>query len=172
MLAAVRKFKMHPWHFIWQPLLAATFVVVMLAALGGFGHVTFLGVIGTTSLGSTAFLVFSSPSNKTASIRRMWGGYFISALMGVVFSAVLFILKQKHVDLSQCFCAEIAAALAMAITMFLMAVLNLEHPPAAGLALGLVVEPWTAYTMCEFLLIVVFMALVKIVLRPWLIDLV
>jgi CBS-domain-containing membrane protein len=166
------KFKQYKSHFFLQPLLAGFFVILILAALGGFQHVDLLGYLGSGALGSSAFLVFTSPNCAAASIRRMWGGYAISIIIGVFFSGILYYLMQEHVNLTLCYCAEIAAALAIAFIMFLMALFGLEHPPAVGLALGLVVEPWTRYTLLVMVLSIVLLTAVKHLLRNWLIDLI
>lgn len=68
--------------------------------------------------------------------------------------------------------AEISSVLAVTLTMFLMALLNYEHPPAAGLSLGLIVEPWTTFTIFVIVVVVALMSLVKYLLQRWLIDLV
>lgn len=164
------KFGVHKWNFIWQPLLAATFVVVALVGLGGFRHVTLLGYIGTSSLGSTAFLVFGMPQSDSASAKNMWGGYIISIMVGVLATLILHaIWSAAHPD--RYFVGELTATFAMALTMLIMALFRMEHPPAVGLALGLVVEPWTFYTLTIILLTVCLMTLIKRLLRRWLVDL-
>lgn len=89
------RFAKHKFNFIWQPLLASSFIVVILATLGGFGHVDLLGFIGTCTLGSSAFLVFTMPTSSSAETKRIWGAYIISLLLGILFSALVLFLQKN-----------------------------------------------------------------------------
>lgn len=166
------KFAKHKSNFIWQPLLASSFIVLILAVLGGFGYVDLLGFIGTCTLGSSAFLVFTMPTSSSAEAKRTWGAYIISLLLGVLFSALVLFLQKNYSGFGGHLLAEISSVLAVTLTMFLMALLNFEHPPAAGLSLGLIVEPWTSFTIFAIVIVVALMLLVKYLLGRWLIDLV
>ncbi len=58
-------------------------------------------------------------------------------------------------DLTRIACA----AIVVGVTTFTMAVIDMEHPPAAGFAIGLVLEEWTTRV-----LIVIGVALVALVI--------
>lgn len=165
-----KKFAKHPLNFIWQPLLAGFFVVLMLGGLGGFEHISLIGFIGASSIGSSAFLLFSTPSSDSAQLRKIYGAYIICILSAAVFYFILYLLKAQDFQLVAV--DEICAALAMSVTMFFMSLFNFEHPPAAGLALGLVIAPWNFYHVAILVLAVLLMTIFKKLLRPWLIDLI
>ncbi len=166
------KFVRHKWNYIWQPLLAASFVVIALVALGGIGHVELFGFIGTSSLASSAFLVFSIPSGFNASRRSLLGGYFVCSLMGIIFSGCAFYVCHSSTHFNVISVHEVTAAIGMAFAMFLMVLFRFEHPPAAGFALGLVVEPWTKLTLTMLWLVIFILIFIKWITRRWLVDLV
>ena len=63
-------------------------------------------------------------------------------------------------------------ALATGLAMFLMVVTKTEHPPAAALALGLVLNEWTALTLLVVVVGVVTLSICKRMVLPHLMDLV
>jgi CBS-domain-containing membrane protein len=62
-------------------------------------------------------------------------------------------------------------AIAVAVAGLLMVSTNTEHPPAAGVALGLVLQPWTYPTVVFVLASAVFLSIAKHFLKPVMIDL-
>ena len=62
-------------------------------------------------------------------------------------------------------------ALATGLAMFLMVVTKIEHPPAAALALGLVLNEWTAITLVVVIVGVVGLSVCKQLVLPHLMDL-
>ena len=62
-------------------------------------------------------------------------------------------------------------ALATGMAMFLMVVTDTEHPPAASLALGFVLNEWDALTVLAVLSGIVALTSIKEVLKPRLMDL-
>lgn len=65
----------------------------------------------------------------------------------------------------------IFGAISVGITMFLMVILDTEHPPAVGMSLGLVLNDWNYLTIIFIYTAVVIMYTVKYLLRNVLIDL-
>ncbi|HHE04885.1 MAG TPA: HPP family protein, partial [candidate division WOR-3 bacterium] len=66
----------------------------------------------------------------------------------------------------------IFGALSVGISLFLMAITDTEHPPAAGMALGLVINTWDYNTLLFIVGAVVVMYSVKRILRPLMVDLI
>jgi hypothetical protein len=52
-----------------------------------------------------------------------------------------------------------------------MVATNTEHPPAAGFALGLVLQSWDYRTLVYVLVCVCLLAIIRLVLKRFLIDL-
>jgi len=52
-----------------------------------------------------------------------------------------------------------------------MVVMNAEHPPAAGLALGFVLNEWNFWTVIVVVSGIALLSILKTVLKPVLVDL-
>jgi len=66
----------------------------------------------------------------------------------------------------------ICGASAISLAMFTMVVTRTEHPPAAALALGLVLNEWSFLTLVVILLGVIGLSVVKQLVLPALLDLI
>lgn len=161
------------WHILWQS--ALVFIVMF-----GFMYVIklytnadeTLSAIGATSLGSTAFLSFVAHDTAMARSRRIISGYIIGLVMGVLGSIAL--LMTVHCQGFHCQVANldvvISAATAM-LTMVLMLLLSSEHPPAVGIAIGLVLREWNYPVLFIVAMTVLAIVVLKELLRPWLLNL-
>lgn len=166
MIFVPEKFTHNKLNYFCQPLLASLFVVLTLIVLGGLKHVNLLGYIGTGSLGASAFLAFCLPKMPRLS-RRLIGGYLISIVCGVMFSSLCRLSFFHAIP----YCIDGAAVVAMTATIFAMVFLRLEHPPAVGFVLGLMIDTWDIYTLFMIFSIVLLMVVIKSILQPWLINL-
>ncbi len=63
------------------------------------------------------------------------------------------------------------AATSVGVSIFIMTMLNTEHAPAAGVALGLVIQEWTIITIIFIITSIIWMTLIKNLLKNWMIDL-
>ncbi len=63
-------------------------------------------------------------------------------------------------------------AIAVGIAIFIMTITNTEHAPAAGIALGLVINEWNYFTIILIFCAIVWMASVRKFLKPYLMDLI
>ncbi len=66
----------------------------------------------------------------------------------------------------------IFGAIAISLAMFTMVVTRTEHPPAAALALGLVLNEWNLLTLIVVLSGVVGLSIIKQLVMPALLDLI
>jgi hypothetical protein len=156
------------WMF--QCLLVFIIMALFLFALGEIRNNILVTAIGTTSLGSSAFLAFVAHSSRMASNQRMIGGYLIAIAVGGLMHlfayryAAYFPLNVDHV-------VWILSAAATAITMMIMTLTDLPHAPAAGLSLGMVINFWNWYALVVIFSAVILIAIIKTLLKPWLINL-
>lgn len=109
-------------NYIWQSLIAG-FSIAMI--LGFFASVVGLVIVG--AVGATSFTVFTIPDHKTARTRNVLGGQAIGAIVGLFCSTLI-------ID-------PVRGGSGVALAAFLMVTLDAEHPPAAGTALGLSIDP-------------------------------
>jgi len=63
-------------------------------------------------------------------------------------------------------------AIAVGLSIFIMAVTNTEHPPAAGIALGLLINKWDWMTIIFILFAISWLTGVRKILNPYLMDLI
>jgi CBS-domain-containing membrane protein len=107
---------------------------VSMALIGALAMVTHSPFV-FPSLGPTAFMLFAAPLIVEASPRNVVGGYAIGVLCGA-FAPLVFGLLQTPPDLEDVTWRRVGAiALAVALTMALMTLLGLTHPPAAAATL-------------------------------------
>ena len=63
-------------------------------------------------------------------------------------------------------------ALSVGITLFIMVVMDFEHPPAAGMALGMTLVGYTSSSAVAIIISIVLLAFISYAATPFLRDLV
>ncbi len=159
------QFKKNPRPYIVQSLLAlAVFCLVLLFV----EKVT--QVVIVAALGASTFIVFAMPHYVTAAPRRLIGGHMMGLVAGS-FCHLLFVDQIGVVFGDGSMFTALTFAVAIALSMFLMAVTNTEHPPAAATSIGLLTAGLSWATILFVLLFAVLLAVIHRVLRRWLVDL-
>jgi CBS-domain-containing membrane protein len=139
-------------HYVMQSLGAFIFIFVMLWCLGKVSKPGLLWAIGASSVASSVFIVFTSPQGRSAESVRMIGAYLLSLLIGFLgfyFSSLL------ALSMNPLLAMEVATALTVAVSVSVMSLLHFEHPPATGLALILVLEPWGYATIMVIIISII-----------------
>jgi len=135
------EFKVHAKNYILQCLLATITVFIVLYIL------TLENVIIVASMGSTAFVVFALPKSVSAQARCVIGGNIVGLLCGTVCSLIT--VTNELLTL-------VVYAIAVGLSIFIMVVIDTEHPPASGLALGVAISGYSlkiAVTVITFSLL-------------------
>ena len=162
-----KKFKRNPIKYFVQCFLAAFTVLAVLI---------FLDILNETAiiaaLGASAFIVFTMPNQYSSDPRRLIGGYSVGLIVGLIFyfistSTIGHGLIKNNIPMIVIF-----GALSVGFAVFIMAVTNTEHAPAAGIALGLVINKWDHLTIIFILAAILWMSSVGILLKPYLMDLI
>jgi len=130
-----------------------------------------LGPSLVASLGATSFIVFAMPRSRAARPRSLLGSYVIGALVGILCSLVATSSLAVSTGIAADKLEVLFAALAVGLAILAMVTTDTGHPPAAGPAPGLVTDAWDWHTIVFALSAVVFLALVKRLLRNVLMDL-
>lgn len=155
-----RRFRRHVLRYLLQCGLAMVAILMVLQFPNILLHTAVLG-----ALGASAFIVFTMPQTRSARPRVFIGGYVIGIAVGGLFCLLsqapwllpLFVRpEQTRIVLS---------ALSVGLAIFLMVITNTEHPPAAGVALGLVLNPWDPLGLVPVLGGVLSMAILRHLLR-------
>lgn len=162
-----KSFKRAPKSFIIQSLLAVVTVAIILYFVEVLTHAAIVA-----ALGASAFIVFAMPRSITARSRSLIGGHIVGLLSGTLCYYALLIGPLGKLITGWEFTTLFVYALAVGLSIFLMAITNTEHPPAAGTALGIVAHAWAYEIVVFVLLCAIGLAIVRGLLGSRLRDLV
>jgi CBS-domain-containing membrane protein len=109
------------------------------------------------ALGASAFIVFGRPFDLTARARNVIGGHMIGFAMG----SLCALLPHTSMMITVAW-----YALSVGLSIFLMVVLYMQHPPAAATALGVTISGSSEQTVLAVITITLGLAVVHYVLRP------
>ncbi|MFH1063195.1 MAG: HPP family protein [Candidatus Omnitrophota bacterium] len=161
------KFKENKLGFLLQSLLATAVVFIILLVLDPISN---SAVIAT--LGSSSFIAFTMPHLKESQPRCLVGGY----LIGIVVGASCYFLSTlpfvDNIPFLLRYSTVIFCSIGVGVAIFLMVITNTEHPPAAGMALGLFMNRADLRTIIVVMIGVSSLVIIKTLLRPYLKDLV
>ena len=135
-------FKKNYKPYVIQSLLAMFSTILILLTLQAVASAVIVA-----SIGSSIFILFTMPTNKTIRKRNIMGGYLIGILCGISMAYLInnhnFLLNLIGEFPSKVFFTSISVGL----SIFLMVIFNFEHPPATGIALGLAIKPYNEWTI-------------------------
>ncbi len=114
------------------------------------------------SIGATAFIVFAMPDSITAQPRNVIGGQLVGLFFGFLFSlfppaALIFSI--------------IVYSLAVGASIFTMVVIDMEHPPAAGTALGVAITGISLEVFVAVGVSIILLSLIHKIFKPYIRDL-
>jgi CBS-domain-containing membrane protein len=145
----------------------AGFVVLMLLLI--LDAVTQTVLIA--ALGASAFIAFAVPRTPHSGPRSMIGGYAMGMIAGCLMATL-----ESAMNIQGAVAAHavmvIFGAMAISLAMFMMVVTRTEHPPAAALALGLVLNEWDLLTLAVVMAGIMALSLIKRLVLPMLLDLI
>jgi CBS-domain-containing membrane protein len=158
-----RNFRPHKLKYVFQCLLAAVAIALILAILNTISNA---GV--TAALGASTFIVFALPHTQASRARYLIGGYIVGCAVGMLFLWLrLTTTLPQQLWIIPSFPFVIFAASAVGLATFLMVLTNSEHPPAAGLCLGFVMlEEIQWLTPLAVLVGITALCAVKAMLKP------
>ncbi len=111
------------------------------------------------AMGASAFIVFGRPFDLTARPRNVIGGH----LTGFVVGSLCALLPQTSLV------ATIGwYSLSVAVSIFLMVLFYLQHPPAAATALGVAMRGCSEQMVLAIVTITLVLAIAHYLLKPYL----
>lgn len=143
---------------------------IIQSLLGGFA--IYLGLliielqespIIIASVGASTFIIFVTPENYSASRRNIIGGHLVCLIIGSLIHLI------PHTSYSNF--AIFLYALAVTLSLFIMAITDTEHPPAAGTGLGLVIYGFSMNLFLPLALSIVVLSLFHHFFKKHLINL-
>ena len=144
--------KLWPYYII-QSLLAATVLLIIVLLLGKDKMVV------ASAMGATSFIFFAMPKSVSAQTKNVIGGHVVALVAGGLF----YFLPLPY---------PLEYALVVGCAILLMVALDVEHPPAAGTALAVVINEVTLDAFITILVSAVILSQCRYYLRNRLRDLV
>lgn len=157
----IRLVRLHWRNYVYQCLLASISMFFILLFLEQGEEVIM------ASLGATAFVVFALPEKVTAQPRNVIGGHLVGMACGVLGYLILHQLPNPEQ-----FIAEAGIhAFAVGLSIFIMVIINTEHPPASGTALGVAIHGLDERTFISIVSFAIAFTLIRLALKKNLRDL-
>ena len=147
------KFKKLWKYYILQSLLATIVLFVLVLILGRYKLVVI------SAMGATTFIVFAMPKAVSAQTRNVIGGHLVGLASGTIFYLTTLPFFVEY-------------PLAVGLAFLLMVALDVEHPPAAGTALAVVINEVSLDVFVTIMLSAVILSQSRYYLRNYLKDLV
>lgn len=160
------KFAKNKGRYLFQCFLAALGVFVVLLILNAKENAAVIG-----ALGASAFIAFTMPHAQVSRPRFLVGGYVMGILSGFICYSISLLPFLPDSQIMSYLSCPLFGAVSVGLAIFLMVITNLEHPPAAGVALGLVLNNCDPKTILVVFVGIVSLALIKTLMRRLLIDL-
>ncbi len=161
------KFRDNKLKYLIQCGLATLSVFILLLLLDVMSN----GVIAA-SLGASSFIAFTMPHAQASRPRYLVAGYIIGVISACLCSLLAYLLTgNQYFTVFNISSYVIFGALAVGLAIFLMVITNSEHPPAAALALGLVMDSCSHMAVIVAVVGIVSLSLIKAVLKPYMINL-
>ncbi len=137
------KFRENPRRYVEQCLVATVSIFIILSLLDAVTQTVLIA-----SLGASSFIAFTMPHVNAAKPRYLFGGYVVGVVCGVSVSLIgMELTNASFVEMVPQ--SRIAfGAIALGLAMFVMVITDTEHPPAAALALGFVLNEWDVLAVC------------------------
>lgn len=148
-------------YLVRQALFAGLVLFVMLAFYDKFSAHPIFNAIGLASIASSIFIIFTAPHTVAGQNKAIIGGYVIGMLVG---AGCHYLLHHQHLIPLNAFHGYgslILGALSIVLVLMLMVMLQMPHPPAAGLALGMVIDNWEPQALLLIGCIIIALALIK-----------
>ena len=161
-----RGFSRNKVRYILQCLLATISAMAVLSILDLMANVVVIA-----SLGASCFIAFCVPHRPASRPRFLIGGYIVGIAVGTACSWLSHLAWPGPLSTLHAHSDVVFGGLAIGSAMFLMVITNTEHPPAASLALGLVLAEWRPETVLVAMVEIVMLCILKKLLKPVLIDL-
>ncbi|OPL19604.1 MAG: hypothetical protein AVO35_09830 [Candidatus Aegiribacteria sp. MLS_C] len=156
----------YAWYYLFQCFLAMATVVGVLLVLDYTDQTAIIA-----SIGASAFMVFTSPGSQPAGYRSLLGGYSVGVVSGVV-CTILGRSISPVTDICWAGTPIVMGGVAVGLSTFLMVLTDTEHPPAAAIALALVINRWNAMSILVIGAAVLLLVLVRFSFKKHLRDLI
>jgi len=161
------KFAKNAKSYILQSILAVTAIMITMKVLDVFTQTTIIA-----SIGASSFILFTMPKKDSSRPRRVIGGYFVGVFCGCLCSNLAQLPDFIQLVQTARHAIIISAGLAAGWAIFIMVITDTEHPPAASVAMGFVLNEWHNWTVVLVLFGIILLTLISLALKPYMKDLI
>jgi len=149
----IAKFKKLWKYYLFQSLLATVALFIIIIILGKDKMVVI------SSMGATAFIAFAMPTAASAKTKNIIGGHLVGLAVGTIFylTAMPYFIEYP---------------LAVGVAIFIMVAMDVEHPPAAGTALAVVINEVSREAFIVIMVSAVLISQCRYYLRGYIKDLI
>jgi len=155
------KFKKNKLRYAIQCSLASLSVFLVLLILDSISNAAVIA-----SLGASSFIAFTMPKAQVSKPRYMIGGYVVGTVTGCLCHYLHLIIQSSMLEMPYNIPVITLSAISVGMAIFLMTITNTEHPPAAGIALGLVFDGFSFLSVLIIIVGIVCLSIIKIILTP------
>ena len=155
------KFRGNTVGYIVQCILATLAVFIILLMLDVVSDAAIIAALGASS-----FIVFTMPQADRSRPRFLIGGYLVGISAGCICHYLSLLPLLRQIPIVQESPYVVFGAISVGLAIFVMVITNTEHPPAAGLALGLVLNECNYITVIVSLVGIISLSVIKAILRP------
>lgn len=116
------------------------------AGLDHFSVPPLFGLIGLSSIASSSFILLNHPLSPTSAPKHIISAYAIAIVTGILFQRIIAYFEPSlplHLPLH----FQGLAVLSVVFVMATFRSLKIDHPPAVGITLALVLETWMIMTI-------------------------
>ena len=146
--------KGHWGRYLAQSILAVFAMLIVLLFIDSVADAALVAGLGSTVV--TAFLHPKAPSGR---LRAIVGGHGCGLMVGSVLA--LMFINYELINASILYFDILIMAAAVGGTILAMGLTDTEHPPAAGIALGMAARPWEISVFLYILIAVLILALIR-----------
>jgi|GEM_PF-806832 len=169
-----RIFKKPPFKFyFWQLLGATIFISLVLFIMVSYSQSNLIWAVGASSLASSAYVVFMHPHGLAAKPKNILIAYTLAVIIGEIIRLVLLWLGAASCLESVAMVAQathhywFAASISVISVMIIMAIFDIEHPPASGIALVIVVELCRHDIVIMIYAFMLLLCAIQLICRPY-----
>ena len=100
--------------------------------------------------------------------RFLIGGYLVGIAAGLLCYYLSSLALLTRISIVHEYSLVVFGSLSVGLAIFAMVITDTEHPPAAGLALGLILNEWSYITIVLVIVGVILLSAIKAALGPML----
>ncbi len=162
-------------NYFWQTIVAMIYIWIVMIGFDVVHASMHMWVVGVSVIATSTFIVFAMPNTTPAHPLRILAGYLIALVIGIAMQFLFaYMTSQPSGEIGKSYhhLFEVGGFLSFAITMLIMVAVRAEHPPAAALALLLVLEYRNFSAISIIIIAVILLALLRFVFGRTLKDLI